>query len=130
MTTELPIDPKGVSSDSRGWAAAAHLVPLFGFGFLAPMIIWFIKRDEDAFVEDQAREALNFQLSMLIYIVASVVVMFLGIAVGPVLVVAGILLFFGFAMYALIGAIIGGVQSASGKLFRYPLILRPVSRRS
>ncbi len=63
----IPANPKDVPSDSRGWATAAQLSGFVSLWIIGPLIIWLIKRDEDAYVEEYAREALNFHLSMLIY---------------------------------------------------------------
>ena len=61
----IPIDP--VSSESKGWAAAAHILPLLGLPLVGPLIIWVIKHEDDPFVEEHAREALNFWISVFMY---------------------------------------------------------------
>ena len=61
---KLRLRREDVPSDSRGWAVAAHLLPFVSLAIIGPLFVWLIKRDEDEFVEDQAREALNFQLSL------------------------------------------------------------------
>ncbi|MCL1692418.1 MAG: DUF4870 domain-containing protein, partial [Actinomycetia bacterium] len=76
MTSDYPAVPEPVPSESRGWATAAHLVPLIGLGFIGPLVIWLMKRDEDPFVEYHAREALNFQISLIIYVIASILLLF------------------------------------------------------
>jgi len=127
MTEEQSSNPAQVSSDSRGWAAAAHLLPLLGLSFIAPLIIWLIKRDEDTFVEDQAREALNFQLSLLLYSLGLFVLMLLaltGIWVFPVLGIVGI---FALGIFAFVFAIIAGVNAANGIAYRYPLSIHFVN---
>ena len=123
MTSEIPSDPQDVRSDSRGWAAAAHLVPLLFssfivLAFLVPLVIWLIKRDEDAYVEYHSREALNFQISILIYAIVSIILVFILI---------GILLLIALAIFALIFMIVAEVNAAQGKLYRYPLTIRFVS---
>lgn len=111
-------DPSQVPSESRGWAAAAHLIPFIGLGFIAPLVIWLIKRDEDAFVEVHAREALNFQISFLIYMIVSGIL---------ILVIIGIVLLAAVAIWGLIVMIVAGVKAASGQLYRYPFIIRFVN---
>ena len=118
MTADIPTNPAVVPSDSRGWAAAAHLIPIIGLSFVAPLIIWLIKRDEDAFVGYHAREALNFQISILIYGIVSAIL---------VIILIGILLLIALAIFALIVMIIAGVKAASGDLYRYPLTIRFIS---
>lgn len=114
-----PDVPDPVPSDSRGWAAAAQLIPIVGFGFIAPLVIWLIKRDEDAFVEYWAREALNFQLTLLIWIIIGIVTL---------LIIVGIFILIAVGIGALVLAIIAGVKAASGEFWRYPLTIRFVNR--
>lgn len=112
---QIPTDPAEVPSDSRAWAAAAHLLPFLGLSFIAPLIIWLIKRDEDAFVELHGREALNFQISILIYAFVSAIL---------ILVLIGIVLLIALAIFVLIFQIVAGVKAATGQLYRYPLTIR------
>ncbi|MGI9529120.1 MAG: DUF4870 domain-containing protein [Acidimicrobiia bacterium] len=127
MTAPQPTEPQDVASDSRGWATAAHLIPLFGLGFIAPLIIWLIKRDEDPFVEDQAREALNFQLSLLLYGIGLMVLMLLSLTGIWLFAVLGIIGIIALGLFAFVFAIIAGIKSASGEAYRYPLIVHFVN---
>lgn len=111
------VDPADVPSDSRGWATAAHVLPLLGVYVLGALFIWLIKRDEDPFVEFNSREALNFQLSMLIYGVVSALL---------VIVFIGIVLLLAVGIISFVMAIIAGIKAASGELYRYPLTMRMV----
>jgi len=120
MTDEPTSDVPEADSDSRAWAVAAHLLPWVGLGFLGPLIIWLIKRDESPFVEEHAREALNFQISWLIYIVVSVIL---------IIVFIGILLVIGFAIFGSVVMIIAAVKAANGAQYRYPLTIRFVNQK-
>ncbi len=115
MNEELPIIIEPAKSDSKGWAAAAHLIPLIGFGFVAPLVIWLIKKDEDAYVEYHSREALNFQISFLIYMIVSAIL---------IIVLIGILMLIVIGIWGLIMMIVGGVKAASGDTWKYPFIIR------
>jgi uncharacterized Tic20 family protein len=115
MTNDYPVVPDPVPGESRGWAAAAHLIPLIGLSFVAPLVVWLIKRDEDAFVEYHSREALNFQLTLIIYFIASVLLM---------LVLIGFILIFVVGIFAFVVIIIAGVKAAGGEFYRYPLNIR------
>ena len=117
MTNDYPPVPDPVPSDSRGWAAAAHL-GTFLVGFIAPLVIWLIKRDEDAFVEYHARESLNFQFSLMIYVLVS----FLAI-----LILIGIVMVAVVGVFAFVVIIIAGVKAAGGEFYRYPLSIRFIS---
>ncbi len=118
MTSDYPAVPEPVPSESRGWATAAHLIPLIGLGFIAPLVIWLMKREEDPFVEYHAREALNFQISLIIYVIGSIVLMF---------VLIGFILIFAVLIFALVVTIIAGIRAANGEFYRYPLTLRFVT---
>jgi len=90
-------------------------LPLIGLSFIAPLVIWLIKREEDAFVEYHSREALNFQLTLIIYLVVSVLLM---------LVLIGFILIFVVGIFAFVVMIIAGVKAAGGEFYRYPLNIR------
>ncbi len=87
-------------------------------GFIAPLVIWLIKRDEDAFVEYHARESLNFQFSLMIYMLVS----FLAI-----LILIGIVMVAVVGVFAFVVIIIAGVKAAGGEFYRYPLSIRFIS---
>ncbi len=115
MTDQPTSDVPEADSDSRAWAVAAHLLPWVGLGFLGPLIIWLIKREESPFVEEHAREALNFQISFLIYMIVSALLM---------LVVIGFFLFIGIAIFGFVVMIIAAIKAANGERYRYPLTIR------
>lgn len=109
----------------RNWAMACHLAALCGYllpvtfaQFIAPLVIWLIKRDEGAFIDDQGKEVLNFQLSLLLYFV--ICVFLTVVVIGAFLI--PLLLIFGF-----ICPIIGAVKASEGKYFRYPMCIRFIS---
>jgi uncharacterized Tic20 family protein len=67
-------DAGGPSKTERNWAMGCHLIALCGLlvpnlilGLIGTLVLWLLKRDEGAFIDDQGKEALNFQISMLIY---------------------------------------------------------------
>ena len=117
MTNDFPAVPDPVPSDARGWAAAAHL-GTFVVGFIAPLVIWLVKKDEDAFVEYHARESLNFQFSLMIYMLVSflAILVIVGLLLGPIV-----------AIFAFVVIIIAGVKAAGGEFYRYPLTIRFIS---
>ena len=108
------------SKDERTWAMLSHFSTLcmfiFPFGnILAPLIIWLIKKEEMSFVEDQAKEVLNFQISMTIYLIGSLILIILLIGI-PILI--------GLVIFNVIITIIAGIKANDGKCYRYPLNLR------
>ncbi|RMZ49693.1 DUF4870 domain-containing protein [Candidatus Marinimicrobia bacterium PRS2] len=110
------------SKDERTWAMLSHFSGLCMFIFplgniLAPLIIWLIKKEEMSFVEDQAKEVLNFQISMTIYLIGSLILIILLIGI-PILI--------GLVIFNIIITIIAGIKANDGKYYRYPLNLRLV----
>lgn len=115
---QMPAGVPAIASttDERNLALLAHLGGILT-GFIVPLIVWLIKKDQSKYVDDQGKEALNFQLNLLghvlILILASIVTCGFGL-----------LLFFPWGVYAIVMPIIAGVKASSGEAYRYPLTLR------
>ncbi len=109
------------SSPHRGndkiWAMLSHLSALFGVGLLLPLVVYVAMRKESAYVADNAREALNFHLSVFIYALCCIPLVF---------VLIGIPLMIGIGIASLVFAIIAAVKASDGECYRYPLTLRLV----
>ena len=128
----VPAGGHEVSANSRQLAMFAHLSALLGvlvggLTFIGPLIFYLVKKDDDPFVADQSREALNFNLSLLIYGIVGGIVFFL---LAVVTLGIGFLLFFLFIpLYigAAVLMIIAGVEANKGVAYRYPLTIRLVS---
>ena len=99
-----------LSKDERTCGMLCHLLALV-LGFLGPLIIWLIKKDEYPFVDEQGKEALNFELTMLIGMFACVLLCF---------VLIGIPLLFALSIFTIVMNIIGAVKTNDGIHFRYP----------
>jgi len=99
------------TSDEKTLALLAHIVTLAS-NFIAPLIIYFIKKDESSFVAAHAKESLNFQLTILI------------IAIILIVTIVGILLLWIVCMYAFVLVIIATIRASEGKLYRYPFCIR------
>ena len=115
-----PFDaPTAVSSDDRTRAMLAHLLGILT-AFIGPLVIWLINKDkpEKAFVNDQAKEALNFQITVTIaYIVASALsVILIGLLLIPVIMIANLVL-----------CILAGLKANEGVAYRYPFALRLIN---
>ena len=93
-----------------------HVGGLF-IGFLAPLITLLVFGKRSAFVDDQAKEALNFQISVMLASVVGVILTFVVIGI-VVLVVVGV--------GAVVLAIVAGVKSYGGELYRYPVNWRVI----
>ena len=112
---------KEINKDARMWAMICHLAGLAGIilpasgNIVAPLIIWQIKKDSNPFIDEQGKEAVNFQISMSIYLIASIILSF--ICIGVPLIIATIIVFFVFMLIA-------AVKANNGFHYRYPLTIR------
>ena len=110
-----PAEPtKEVSKDARMWAMLCHLLGLFTC-FIGPLIIWLIKKEEDPFIDNQGKEALNFQITVAIASIVSglLAVICIGIVLGIAVGIAD-----------LIFCIIASVKANGGQAYRYPVSIR------
>lgn len=121
--TERPFAGSSLRFDDRTLATIAHASGLVGMftvgtlGFLGPLVIYLVYQPTSSFVASQAKEALNFQISLLLLTVAVALLGMLtcGIAIPLFLVVPSMQLIFG---------IMASMQVWSGKDYRYPLTIR------
>lgn len=112
------------NSDERSMAVVAHVLGLF-VSVVGPLIIFLIKKDESPYVRDQSAEALNFGLSMILYLTAytiiSIILMFVLIGFFMLLLIP----FMGLGIAIL--HIVAAVRANKGEYYRYPLTIRFVS---
>lgn len=104
----------------NNWGMAVHLSALAGYVFpfgsvIGPLVVWLMKKDEMPFVNSQGKEALNFQITMVIAALISIVLIF---------VIIGIFLLWAVAIIDLIFIIVAAIQASKGVDYRYPLSLR------
>ena len=111
--TEPPLSP----SDERLWALLAHL-SIFVLSIIGPILILVLLGKRSAFVADQAREALNFHITVLIAGLVSFLLCFvlIGFVLLPIVIVGSMVL-----------GVIAALQANQGIPYRYPLTLRLVS---
>jgi uncharacterized Tic20 family protein len=124
----MPGEPGALpSKDERMWAMLIHLSGIVGSCFavalipgnlLLPLILWLVKRDGAPFVDDQGKEAVNFQITITIAGVVFFLLTFVCIGF-PLLIALGI--------YALVVEIIAAIKSNEGVRYRYPLTLRLIN---
>jgi len=117
-----------ISKDARMWAMICHLgglagllpiVPVIG-SIIAPLIIWQIKKEDSSFVDEQGKEAVNFQISMVLYgLVGSIVC--LATCVGAFLIPGVICVV---VIVDLVFLLIAAVKANNGYRYRYPLTIR------
>ena len=104
------------TSDDKVLAMLAHLLTFVAW-FVAPLVIWLLKKDDPSasFVTENAKESLNFQITLFILSVICIPLCFLLI---------GFLLLWALGIAALILVIIAAVRVNEGKLYRYPFNFR------
>lgn len=112
--------PAPLSSDEKMWGMFTHLAALAGFvipfgNLIGPLVVWQIKKNDMPFVDDQGKESLNFQITVIIAVIISVLLM---------VILIGALLLPIVAIGALILTVIGAVKANGGERYRYPFALR------
>ena len=112
--------PGTPSAEARQWALFAHLSALAGliipFGnIIGPLIIWQVKKAEFPFVDDQGKEALNFNITAAIAFL---------VAMALTLVLIGVLLLPVVGIGWLVFTIIAAIRANNGETYRYPVTLR------
>ena len=115
--TAPPPAPSGTpSEDQKTLALITHLSGIV-LGFIVPLIIWLINKDQadKGFINDQAKEALNFQITLLfVYVVGIVLsIILIGALINMVAWVACVVL-----------SIIAGIKAQKGEAYRYPFAIR------
>lgn len=108
------------SAEERQWAMFAHLAALLGFivplgNVIGPLIVWLVKKDTMPFVDDQGKESLNFQITILIAAIVSGIL---------IVVLIGFLLLMLVGLFALVFTIIGAIKANEGTSYRYPFTIR------
>jgi len=111
------------SKEERNWALAAHISALSTFigipGFIGPLVVWLVKKDELPFASAQAKEALNFQISLFAYSIACLVLIFT--VIGAVIGFPGL---FVLAIISVVFSIIAAIKAGEGTPYRYPMTFR------
>lgn len=113
-----------INKDAKMWAMFCHLAGLALFtsipfaNIIGPLIIWLIKKDDYTFVNDQGKEALNFQISIAIYVLVSLVTL----CFPPLFALIALALM----VVNVVFIIIASIESNKGTAYRYPLSLRLV----
>ena len=130
-----PPAPAGTASaEEKQWAMFAHLSALLGgvvtagwagnVGFfIGPLVIWLMKKDTMPFVADQAKEALNFAITVSLAFLALLILTLLSLGIGALLTVP-LMMTIGIA--ALVLCIIAATKANQGIAYRYPFALRLV----
>jgi uncharacterized protein len=121
--------PAVSESEERTWAMLGHLSAfsafITGIGcVLGPLIVWLIKRDTMPFAGEQAKEALNFNITVIIAAIGLWVLTIITLGIGLLLTVPlGLALFVAWLVLTIVAA----VKANGGEHYRYPFTLRLVN---
>ena len=114
-------DAPQVSKEEQNWAMICHLSALAGFAvpfgnLLGPLIVWLIKRSEMPMVDTHGKEVLNFQITVTIAAMISMLLIF---------VLIGFLLLAAVYIGALVLTVRAAIKLSNGELdYRYPWTIR------
>lgn len=112
MSTE--ITTPAPSNDDKNIATITHLAGTV-FSFVPSLIVWVLKKDDSEYISSQAKEALNFQITVLLALFLAKILMFvlIGFALFPIIWLANIVL-----------CILAAIAASKGETYRYPFCLR------
>lgn len=116
-TTAAPPPPVGTApQEDKTLALLTHLSGII-LGFIVPLVIWLVNKDkaDKGWLNDQAKEALNFQITVAIAWFIAIVLSFVGI---------GFLLYPVIWIGNLVFCILGGMKANEGVAYRYPFAIR------
>ncbi len=112
--TDATFQPSG---NDKIWSMLSHLSMLFGLGIILPLVVYLAMRRDSEYVAGNAREALNFHISVYIYLICCIPLAFVLIGI-PLAVIIGV--------GSLVFAVIAAVKASDGRCYHYPLTLRLV----
>ncbi len=113
-TLHLTPDEKTYGMLAHLSALAVFILPTIGH-IVGPLVIWLIKKDQSPWIDQQGKNALNFQISITLYAIVCGIL---------VIVLIGFLLLAVLGVFWLVMVIMAAVQANDGKDFQYPLTIR------
>ena len=113
MSTEITVP----SNDDKNIVTITHLGGIL-FSFIPSLIVWLLKKDDSEYIAAQAKEALNFQITLLLAQFVAYVLVFI---------LVGFLLLGLIWVFNIVFCIIAAISSSKGEYYRYPLTLRLIN---
>jgi uncharacterized protein len=108
------LQPQG---NDKIWSMLCHLSGFIGVGFILPLVVYLAMRRESEYVAANSREALNFHISIFIYMLCCIPLMFVAVGI-PLAILIG--------LGSLVFSVVAAVRSSDGRVYHYPLCLRLV----
>lgn len=105
-----------IGVDDKNWALFAHIGTFVG-GLFVPLIIWLTKKDESPFVSEHAKESLNFQISLMLYLMIGVILS---------LIIVGIFIILALTVFSIWVTIKATIEASNGRSYHYPLCIKIV----
>ena len=102
------------TQDEKNIAMLSHVLTLFA-GFIPPLVIYVLKKDDSEYIRELAVESLNFQISLIFYAILCCFLM---------IVLIGFVLIFVLGIFALIVIIVATVKASEGTYYDYPFCIR------
>lgn len=117
---DAPVEALTTEKDERNWAMFCHLSVFLGIvipfaNLVAPLILWQIKKDEMPFVNQQGKEVVNFQITMLLAMFVCAILS---------LIVIGLFMMMIVGIFSIVVTIMGAIKANAGEDYRYPLCVR------
>ena len=113
----VPPPPSSSPANEKSIAALVHASGIL-FGFIVPLVVWLVKKDDSPYLGRQSAEALNFQITMLIAYVACMILT--GVLIGALLLPL-------VWIFNLIMCILAAVKTNNGEEYKYPMTIRLIS---
>ena len=113
MSTEIVVP----SNNDKNIVTITHLGGIL-FSFVPSLIVWLLKKDDSEYIAAQAKEALNFQITLLLAQFVAYVLIFI---------LVGFLLLGLIWIFNIVFCIIAAISSSKGESYRYPLTLRLIN---
>jgi hypothetical protein len=105
------------NSNDKNIVTITHLGGIL-FSFIPSLIVWLLKKDDCEYIATQAKEALNFQITLLLAQFVAYVLIFI---------LVGFLLLGLIWVFNVVFCIIAAISSSKGEYYRYPLTLRLIN---
>lgn len=122
-TTETEIPNDDVSSDAQTWGVIVHAAAFTGFiipfgNILGPLLVWAIKKDESQFIDENGKQAVNFQITWTLLLIAAAlsIAIVIGIVLFPLLLIAWFIL-----------VLIAIFRASGNNVYDYPLTIDVIS---
>lgn len=119
MNDERLPAPPGPDAEARKWAMLCHyaafawlLAPMIG-NVIGPLLVWQLKRESDPYVDQQGREALNFQITASLALLVCATLAWVAFPLAALV-----------SLGALVLTVIGGIRANEGRAWRYPFCIR------